>query len=48
MRYPCDHCTRVAWPEGCDNKQCVVWRKWFTERWAGTRRLLAGFYGTHQ
>lgn len=30
---PCMCCTRVGNPEQCENKECAVWRKWFTGRW---------------
>ena len=30
---PCIRCKRVAEPEKCDNKDCALWRHWFTERW---------------
>lgn len=31
---PCKNCTRVANPEGCENKYCKPWRSWFMHRWA--------------
>ena len=35
---PCTHCKRVAEPEKCDNKDCALWRHWFTERWEQIRK----------
>ena len=48
---PCKGCTRVANPEGCENKYCKQWRAWFTHRWAliyrfGQKYGCAG-KGTH-
>ena len=37
---PCIHCKRVAEPEKCDNKDCALWRHWFTERWDQIREDL--------
>ena len=31
---PCLTCRRVADPQSCDNKCCMLWRKWFLRRWA--------------
>lgn len=31
---PCDSCTRVCNPDGCENKHCKVWKSWFLRRWA--------------
>ena len=31
---PCQYCTRVANPEGCENKRCNYWKKWFLRRWS--------------
>ena len=30
---PCMRCERVADPAQCENKDCQVWRKWFTGQW---------------
>lgn len=30
---PCIGCTRVSDPNGCDDKRCVPWRRWFVRRW---------------
>ncbi len=35
---PCLTCTRVKDPENCENKNCKVWRQWFTGRWDEIRR----------
>lgn len=37
---PCLLCTRVADPKNCENKQCVLWRNWFTAKWNHTRKLF--------
>lgn len=31
---PCEGCTRVVNPDGCENKNCKVWKVWFLHRWA--------------
>lgn len=31
---PCEGCTRVANPKGCENKNCKEWKAWFLRRWA--------------
>lgn len=30
---PCLTCTRVSDPRDCENKNCVLWQRWFVERW---------------
>ena len=30
---PCLTCTRVPFPEDCENKRCRPWQQWFTARW---------------
>lgn len=30
---PCEGCTRVCDPAGCDNKNCKLWKAWFLRRW---------------
>ncbi len=30
---PCLTCTRVPYPEECENKNCRPWRQWFTDQW---------------
>lgn len=30
---PCLSCTRVKDPRDCENKNCMLWRKWFLGRW---------------
>lgn len=35
---PCHTCTRVPCPEECDNIHCVLWRRWFTQRWEQLRQ----------
>lgn len=34
---PCMRCTRVADPRGCDNKDCVRWRRWYIQKWEDMR-----------
>ena len=36
---PCAVCRRVEKPEQCDNKDCMLWRRWFLERWEQLRRV---------
>ena len=36
---PCKGCTRVANPEGCENKYCKEWKAWFLHRWALIHRF---------
>ncbi len=31
---PCENCTRVQNPKGCENKNCKDWKAWFLRRWA--------------
>lgn len=31
---PCENCTRVQNPKGCENKNCKDWKAWFLHRWA--------------
>lgn len=33
LEYPCKTCTRVKYPESCDNKSCWEWKQWFIDRW---------------
>ena len=35
---PCKGCTRVQNPEGCENKNCKVWKAWFLRRWGEIHR----------
>ena len=35
---PCETCTRVQDPKGCENKNCGDWRMWFLRRWAAFHR----------
>ena len=35
---PCAACRRVEKPEQCDNKDCMLWRRWFVARWEQIRR----------
>lgn len=37
---PCTLCTKVADPQNCENKQCPLWRSWFTAKWNQTRKLF--------
>ena len=37
---PCRNCTRVAYPERCENKCCSAWTEWFLQRWG----LIHGYY----
>lgn len=30
---PCLSCTRVENPDGCENKNCKLWKTWFLRRW---------------
>ena len=40
---PCTHCQRVADPNQFENKECRLWRNWFTARWDALRQqYLAG------
>lgn len=32
-RSPCEGCTRLPNPEGCENKNCKLWKAWFLRRW---------------
>ena len=34
---PCSYCTRVPDPRDCENKACMLWRRWFIERWEQMR-----------
>ncbi len=36
---PCEGCTRVKEPAGCENKRCGVWNSWFLSQW----ELLRGY-----
>lgn len=31
---PCESCSRVLDPDGCENKNCKFWKAWFLRRWA--------------
>ena len=35
---PCLTCTRVKFPQYCENEKCGLWRKWFREWWDEMRR----------
>ncbi len=37
MISPCLKCTRVANPRDCEDKDCKVWREWFTKQWDDMR-----------
>lgn len=40
---PCVGCRRTADPEGCDNKDCKQWQRWYIARWDHLRqRFLRG------
>lgn len=34
---PCLTCTKVLYPEKCENKLCTEWRKWFLKKWGELR-----------
>lgn len=34
---PCGYCTRVRDPRACENKNCMLWRQWFIDRWEAMR-----------
>lgn len=34
---PCLTCTKVPIPSQCENKNCVLWRKWFLRSWENIR-----------
>jgi len=34
---PCLRCGRVADPERCEDKECLLWRRWFVEKWDAMR-----------
>ncbi len=34
---PCLSCTRVKNPADCENKNCKLWRQWFTSQWDALR-----------
>lgn len=34
---PCLSCSRVKDPENCENKNCKLWRQWFSSRWDAVR-----------
>lgn len=36
--FPCKTCTRVKYPESCENKSCWEWKQWFIDRWEEMRR----------
>lgn len=36
---PCERCARVQNPDGCENKNCKVWKVWFLHRWAEIHRF---------
>lgn len=38
---PCTYCCRVENPQACDNKDCMLWRKWFINRWEQLRKLYS-------
>lgn len=37
---PCGYCTRVPEPRDCENKNCMLWRKWYIERWDAMRTAV--------
>ena len=37
---PCMYCTRVPDPRACENKNCMLWRSWFIERWETMRAAV--------
>ena len=37
---PCGYCTRVADPRQCENKNCMLWRKWYIDRWEAMRAAV--------
>lgn len=39
---PCMGCTRVEDPRDCDNKNCMLWQKWFLARWENLRKQFLG------
>lgn len=34
---PCLTCTKVLYPEKCENKLCKEWREWFLKKWEEIR-----------
>ena len=38
MRKPCMDCDRVENPEGCEIKECMLWRRWFIHEWDRMRQ----------
>ena len=41
-KYPCKTCTKVKYPDKCENKKCDEWKKWFINRWSEIRRHYNG------
>jgi len=37
---PCLGCNRVPDPDNCDNKNCMLWRRWFLHRWSGIHSYI--------
>ena len=37
---PCGYCTRVSDPRECENKNCMLWRKWYIDRWDTMRAAI--------
>ena len=37
MKKPCITCTRVTDPDNCDNKDCMLWQRWYIETWNAMR-----------
>lgn len=37
---PCDTCTIVKFPGGCERKQCREWQVWWLEKWEETRKIV--------
>lgn len=37
---PCMGCTRVKDPRDCENKNCMLWQKWFLHRWESLRKAF--------
>ena len=39
---PCGYCTRVPDSRECDNKNCMLWRQWYIDRWDAMRAAVRG------
>ncbi len=44
VKSPCRTCTRVKNPMDCENKNCKVWRAWWTGQWDGACSKLKPLY----